>query len=326
MSLRATTKRKSIFPDNESQRKQHKNLQIDKTRKKIVQCILNDLQLLYKDLNHLIGDYDSPTTWEKIASTSWDQKNDPSALLGFQQHLCICLGNSNSVLTCNTNGEIMQENSALRTPCAIDIDETNSMLYIADVTHITILNIKLQFLSSWNWGRSELVVSRGLKVDGDILYLSIYGFYQIFLCNSQDGKLLKEYGSGLHDLFGSPDALTVDNKYVYICGYFSHSVQILTKQNGVYVSKWGTEKASTKQGEFDHPNSIYNHMLEDLIYVGDRASIQIFRKDGFCIQRLGDQPGNQMNQFNMVSGICVMDDRLYVSDSRNHRILIFNPL
>jgi len=331
MSGKATNKRKSVSPDNKPQRKKYKKLQIEKTRKKIVQEILNDLQFLYKDLNRLIGDYDSPTTWEDTASTSFIQRNNPFGLLCFQQHLYICLKYSNSVITCNANGEIIKENSSLSSPCAIDIDKTNSMLYIADETHINVLNLEIQCLSSWKLPKRDPLwtVFRGLKVDGQTLYLSIWGFDSIFLCNTQDGKVLKTFGgSGSQDgEFNFPYGLTVDNKYVYICDHRNNRVQIFTKEHGIYVSKWGNGEESTKQGEFYYPTGIYNHLLENLIYVGDLVSMQIFRKDGVCIQRLGDKNfGDQMNQFYCVSDICVMDNRLYVSDRFNKRIQVFNPV
>jgi len=274
------------------------------------------------DLNRLIGDYES-ITWENIPSTSIIQRGSPTAFLCFQQHLYMCLKKSNLLVTCNANGEIIKKNSSLSNPCAIDIDQTNSTLYIADKTHITVLNLELQCLSSWTLPKEPLYMTfRGLKVDGHTLYLTIWGYDQIFLCNSQVGSVLKEFGgNGSQDgEFQCPTGLTVNNKYVYICDYLNDRVQILTKENGIYVSKWGNEKESTKQGEFYNPHSIYNHVLEDLIYVGDQMSIQIFSKDGVCIQRLGDK-----TSFYSVLGICVMDDRLYVSDGSNNRIQIFNP-
>jgi len=136
---------------------------------------------------------------------------------------------------------------------------------------------------------------------------------------------LNEFGSrGSSSKIGEfdyPVGLTVDNKYIYICDCSNHRVQILTKENGIYYSKWGT--ANTK-GQFINPYGIYNHLPEDIIYVGDASSVQLFSKDGVCIQRLGEEfYGSKMKQFNWVNGICVMNDRLYVSDCDNRRIQIF---
>jgi len=207
----------------------------------------------------------------------------------------------------------------------------NSNLYIADNTHIVILNLKLETLSSWKLPKEPPSVSffRGLKVNGETIYLTVQGLHQFFLCTSHDGKLLKEFGtvvsSSKDGEFQSPLGLTVDNKFIYICDCWNHRVQILIKENGSYFSKWGNGRPSSEQGQFDHPRSIYNYLSEELIYVGDYKSVQLFRKeDGICIQRIGDKKlGNQMSQFWDVYGICVMDDRLYISDFHNRRIQIF---
>jgi len=149
------------------------------------------------------------------------------------------------------------------------------------------------------------------------------------LCNSQDGKLVKEFGTieigSSNGQFYYPFGLTVDNKYVYICDSFNNRVQILIKENGEFVSKWGKGEASLELGQFSCPNSIYHHLSENLIYVGDNYSVQLFRKDGVCIQRLGEKEfEKRMNQFCGVSGICVMDDRLYIDDCDNKRIQIYS--
>jgi len=90
----------------------------------------------------------------------------------------------------------------------------------------------------------------------------------------------------------------------------------------MYCTKWGKGIPSTEEGQFYDPYSIYNYY--DLIYVGDYCSVQIFWKDGMCIQRLGGKrSGNQMNHFSDVSALCIMDDQLYVSDYNNKRIQIF---
>jgi len=114
--------------------------------------------------------------------------------------------------------------------------------------------------------------------------------------------------------FNNPLGLTVDNKYVYVCDHYNHRIQLLTKETGIYFSQWGNETEDTEQLQFCFPRSIYNHLSEDLIYVGDLGSVQLFRKDSVYLQRL-ESPS--------VSGICVMDDRLYVCDCNNNRIQIY---
>jgi len=201
-------------------------------------------------------------------------------------------------------------------------------LYIADDTHVTILNLKLEILSSWRLPTTSKTILRGLKVDEKILYLTMSNVHQIFICNSQDGKVLNkwgnvEYGSNKCEFY-RPTGLTVDDKYVYICDQLNHRIQILTKDKGIFFTQWGSGKEGTDQGQFNAPYSIYNHLSEEIFYIGDVCSVQMFTKEGICIQRLGDKEyGNKRNQFNYVDGLCLINDRLYVSDTNNQRIQIF---
>jgi len=88
------------------------------------------------------------------------------------------------------------------------------------------------------------------------------------------------------------------------------------------VNQWGTK--GTDLGKFCSPGSIYYSLLEEMFYIGDAYSIQLFTKDGICLQRIGDkQKGNGMNQFNMVYAICLIRDQLYITDNENNRIQIF---
>jgi len=265
---------------------------METTRGNALMEAFNDFKIFYNDLNRLIMEYEAPNFWENTASASWAQTHSPGSLLYFQQYLYIC--RSNLILTCSPDGKIIQEkkDSPFKDPFGIDIDEKNSILYIADQTHVTTTNLKLELIFAWKLPEVSDLRFRGLKFDENLLYLTIDGIHQVFVCNSQNGKLLRTFGyvnHGLgHDSFYFPRGLTVDNKYCYICDCANFRVQILTKENGSYFSKWGNEIKGTEQGQFDHPHSIYNHLEEDIIYVGDNCSVQLFKKNGVCIQRLGD--------------------------------------
>jgi len=79
-----------------------------------------------------------------------------------------------------------------------------------------------------------------------------------------------------------------------------------------------------KQGQFSTPRSVYNSIDEEMFYIGDDVSIQLYGKDDICYQRIGDQEkGNGMHQFHNVFDLCIMDNRLYVSDCENKRIQVF---
>jgi len=62
--------------------------------------------------------------------------------------------------------------------------------------------------------------------------------------------------------------------------------------------------------------------LEQIFYIGDFYSVQLFQIDGRCIQRIRDI---DHEEFRNVYGISVMDDQLWVCYLGNRRIQIFRP-
>jgi len=92
----------------------------------------------------------------------------------------------------------------------------------------------------------------------------------------------------------------------------------------IFFLQWGNGKSSTEKGQFNFPFSIYLYNLEEIFYIGDVCSVQLFTKNNECIQRLGDVVyGTTMKQFYYVYSICVLDDRLYVCDYLTRQIKAF---
>jgi len=192
-----------------------------------------------------------------------------------------------------------------------------------------VLNLKLEIVSEWKYSVElpDYPAFLALQIEGDLLYLTVGGFHQIFLHKRQDGKLLNQWGtkdpSSKQGEFNYPRGITVDNKYVFVCDWANNRVQLL-KPDGVFCTQWGNGIKSIEIGQFSNPFSIYNDLLEEIVYIADSCSVQLFRKDGVCIQRLGThEEGREMNEFSSVFGMYVMDDRMYVSDANNSRIQIF---
>jgi len=285
--------------------------------------IFSDFNFLYNDLNQLITQYDC-RTWEVKPFTYWEQKGSPNGILNYQHHLYVC-DYADLLLIYNTNGKKINERT-FDDPHGIDIDTQRNLVYIADKHEVTLLNLQLSPHSSWrlptNYGGF-----RAIKIDDQTLYLTIFGKHCIFLCNSFSGNILKiwsgankkeekkdgsigsyPYPAGKNQgEFNYPHGLTVTHKYVFICDSYNHRIQILTKDNGKFFNQW-------RKG-FSYPKSIYYHDFEEIFYIGDYNSIQLWTND-MCIQRF-NSPGSQ------IYGICVIDDRLYVSDYNNKRVQIF---
>jgi len=291
-------------------------------RKKKLIDLFNNLNL-YNELNRLILDYEKSILWETFALSTWPLTSQPTAICTYDQQLYIC--DSKQILIYKTNGMVKINFSLLR-PDGIDIYE--QLIYVADKDNVTILNFNLDILFSWKLPSNGLTY-RSLKVDNHIVYLVIEG-NQIFLCKEQDGRVLEKWGkvrsSSKDGEFNNPCGFTLNNKYLYICDSMNHRVQILNKkENGKFITKWGNGTESTEVGSFSNPYSIFYHIEEEIFYVGDQNSIQLFTKDNFCLQRIGDfTTGKEQFQFNYISGLCIVDERLFVCDSNNSIIQILS--
>jgi len=202
-----------------------------------------------------------------------------------------------------------------------------SLLYVADFSHVSIFNLNLEILSSWPLSVSlplSRKTFRGIKADENLIYLTISGINQIFLCDRENGKVYQKWGqvtsSSEQGNFNWPLGITVADLCVYICDCDNHRVQIFRKENGNFVNQWGKGSGGTmKMGQFNYPCCIHNDASEELFYIGDRFCVQIWEKNGICLQRIDDGGF----EFSWIYGVCVMNDRLYVSDDRNGQIQIF---
>jgi len=266
--------------------------------------------------------------WSPVVSTTWQTKDYPHAIISASQSLYNSqFGENSRVAILNkTNGQIMKENLSLNDPITMDIDSIKSLLYIVDEKHVNIFNFQLISQYLWKLPMKPKSYSwfRGFKVSKEIIYLTVQSLNQIFICQSSDGKLIESLGKNAADekpgFFNSPRGVTVDNNFLYVCDLQNHRVQILNLEKGNFVNQWGgVENESEIRGQFRAPWSIVYEKCDEIFYIGDSCSVQLFFKNGECIQRLSELMGR-------ILGLCVMDDRLYVSDSDNKRILIFRSL
>jgi len=290
--------------------------------------VLNQFQLLSKKLNHLIAEYSITIEWETKSITKKTTEY-PYGLLVYQQILYLCNFESinypsHHISSYHVNGDLRNEITkndylTLHKPCAIDIDIKTLLIYIVDFYNFQVFDLALTRVSSFSLpsyeGRPHCSEYRWLKIDHSILYLVIEYINLIYLCKNQYGNILQEF-----KVCDDPAGLTVDNKFIYLCDFLSHQIQILNKENGLLINQWGQK--GKEQGYFIFPISIHNNIKDDIIYVGDFFSVQLFEKKmGECIERIN---GGDRNKFGIVNGIYVMNDKLFVSDSYNKRIQIFN--
>jgi len=143
----------------------------------------------------------------------------------------------------------------------------------------------------------------------------------------REGKLQHTIGSTASSSkqgeFNRPRGLTVNNNTLYICDHENNRIQSLNKNDFSFCTQWGSK--GIDNGQFRSPESICN--WENILYVGDLVSVQLFTSEGTFLKRLGDKKtGNKEGQFHYASGLCCVRDRLYVSDWYNARIQVFQRM
>jgi len=131
--------------------------------------------------------------------------------------------------------------------------------------------------------------------------------------------------------FSKPTHLALNQTYLYICDTNNHRIQVLDKETGRYIAQWG--KKGYGLGQFEFPSCIYlisdkdsNSSLpnsyssydEDLVYITDNKSIQLFNLKGQCVQRL-DEKNNNISDIHYNYGLCLFNGSLYISENYEKR-------
>ncbi len=183
---------------------------------------------------------------------------------------------------------------------------------------------RVEVLGRRGAGPGEFNKPRSLAVDrGDHLFVvDLTGRIQKF---GPDGAFLLSWQMPETKL-GRPKgmALDGDGNLIVVEPHYARVNHFTT--DGRLVRQWGTR--GTNVGQINFPRAVAVARDGDL-YLSEysRAErVQRFSPDGkevrFVIGHAGAGPG----EFNRAEGLCVdAEDRLYVADSCNHRVQVFNP-
>jgi DNA-binding beta-propeller fold protein YncE len=141
-----------------------------------------------------------------------------------------------------------------------------------------------------------------------------------------DGRVLEQFGSRGAEpgQFNYPTSIARDRAgRLYVVDAMNFRVQVFTPQ-GRYLSAFG--RAGDGSGDFSRPKGVALDS-EGHVYVVDGLQdvVQIFDADGRFLLAFG-QPGNDEGEFWLASGIAIVDDRIYVADSSNGRVQVFDYL
>ena len=142
---------------------------------------------------------------------------------------------------------------------------------------------------------------------------------------STDGNLLRVLGNRGDEEgeFNYPSHITLTDKLLVVNDTMNFRIMIFSKE-GAHQSTFG------KQGDASGYLTQSKGVAMDSdgnIYVADALAnrIQIFSQSGDFLLEFG-QTGSKPGEFNMPTGLAIWDDRIYVADSYNQRVQVFQYL
>lgn len=143
---------------------------------------------------------------------------------------------------------------------------------------------------------------------------------------SPEGRVLGSFGSRGAEpgQFNYPTNIARDRTgRLYVTDSMNFRVQIFTPQ-GRYVSAFG--HLGDGSGDFNRPKGVAVDS-EGHIYVveGFQDVVQIFDADGRFLLAFGE-PGQGDGELWLASGIAIANDQIYVADSSNRRVQVFEYL
>jgi eukaryotic-like serine/threonine-protein kinase len=173
-------------------------------------------------------------------------------------------------------------------------------------------------------------VKKQIKEVGDINTLRYQGYHYKLVHNI--GTRGKEEGN-----FISPVSIAVDSqKRIYVCDSMKCNIQVFDPEGKFlyFVGRFGKETGDPKEVTFLTPVSIMVDQGGNLVVLDAKAcTVQIIGKNGQLIAKFGEPASPTTGKIEIGTGgffhpqSLALDDKdnIYVSDTGNHRIRVFNP-
>jgi len=280
--------------------------------------VLENLRFLYLDINRLIIEYDTPIQYETKPIQTIQVATSSSGLRGITSDgniLYACQRSESAILVYNLEGKKIETKPSTTWDHPSDIHLYKNNLYIVDSKQVAVCNLEFKLLSSFPIPHSGW----SLKAENDLIYLTQSDMNQVCVY-AKNGEVKNTIGSTEPSKkpreFNEPRGITLNESNLYVCDTWNHRIQVLFTTDYSLFKQWGSEGRGQK--EFTRPTGIC--YSEDIVYVGDVCSVQLFDSDGKFIQKMGDWEGQEEGQFNCAWGLCVVNNRLYINDTANNRI------
>ena len=139
----------------------------------------------------------------------------------------------------------------------------------------------------------------------------------------RNGKFVKSVGSGRVGSrpgeFRLPRGVKVHQNQVYVCDFGNDRIQVFDLEL-FFITSFGTKGSG--EGQYDRPNELAFDR-EGNIYVGELGNkrVQVLDPNGHYLRHFGHESGP--GKLDELAGIHIAHNCVYVSDYRNHCIVVF---
>jgi len=208
----------------------------------------------------------------------------------------------------------------LESPVGIALSDTRLFISDSNKAQLHILDREGEHLKSV----SSLARPTGLAWHAETkrLYVADTLAHKIVVFN-ENGEQQFEFGrrADKDAGFNFPSHLAVHGNRVYVNDTMNFRVQIFDLE-GQYISKFGVHGDGS--GQFSQPKGIGIDVAGH-IYIADSVfhKIQIFDDQGRYLLDIGQQ-GRRAGEFWLPAGVFVYKNRIYVADSYNRRVQVFD--
>jgi len=208
----------------------------------------------------------------------------------------------------------------------IGVAALGGRLFVTDSVGGRVICLNLSGRKQWTIGADAgLLRPTGIVAADDRLHVVDTLAHRIVTV-SPEGRVIGSFGSrgGEPGQFNFPTNIARDAAgRLYVTDSMNFRVQILTPQ-GRYISTFG--HLGDGSGDFNRPKGVAVDR-DGHIYVveGLHDVVQIFDQEGRFLLGFG-APGQGDGELWLATGIAIASDRIYVADSSNRRVQVFEYL
>jgi len=279
------------------------------------------LNIICGDVISLIMKYDKVEYCLKPIKVFKNLKIQCSSIICDQkERIYLCDSIQKQIFNLNNDGEVIK---TLFRPKAYSMDFYQNNFYVVGEDKIFLLNFNFEIVSSFSISNLHNSTEKIIKVDDSLIYLTIgeSDFVYVYTNKGQIHQLVNQRKSNIIQL-SRPYALAFNSDLLYVSDICCYFIFVFSKKDYSFEKAWGGYGKC--DGIFFLPFSLY--YWEDILYVGDSQSVQLFEKNGSFLQRLGGPDrGNKEGEFANVYGLCMIKNQLYVSDDLE-RIQVFENI